>query len=594
LKSLITLHESIVRNAGMLVGTDVERDLLTIASRFRDEGESFLTITLPAFCRGFERALADGRSLPCLYPGFGSRLGLPAFLRGFLELIFDSRTGCILAQPSTAAIQAVRQVTLVFSRLFEVCDSRREKATLDGFVECERTLETHPQDLMDELSTVLPRYVGQSLSDIDAAVWRGELLCSHGPGVTADRITGNRKFDIRRWTARLDEWFPCADHCVPSYGYFDQLTQIQWDEPGTEIPVKVTSVPKTAAKARIIAIEPTHMQYAQQGLLRLFAHEFSGRAPFVDLSDQEPNQELARQGSMNGGIATIDLSEASDRVTLQLVRAVFHRYPHLLGALEACRSTQARLPWGQIIDLRKFASMGSAVCFPVESLCFLAVVLHAMEMTANAAGWSRSRVKRLLTRLRVFGDDIAVPAPIVPACLHVLTSLGMRVNATKSFWNGHFRESCGREYFAGDDVTVARLRKRLPSDRRNAVEVAGLVSFRNHLYSRGYWGTCWQIDEWIGSNIGPLPIVEQTSSLLGRYSVCFTEPIQRWHPDYQTPLVRGMYIWGQPPRSKVGTLGKLMKCLTPLKVVPFEDARHLQRYGRPHTVHIKCGWRSPA
>jgi hypothetical protein len=591
MKSLKSLALEVVRNAGVLVGTAVVRDQQTIADRFEHEGESFLTITLPAFCKGFERALADGRAVPALFHGFKWRRGLPCFLRGFLELVFDSSTGVLLDQPSVEAIRCIRQITLWSGKIFEVCDSDRVQASIDAYVE----IETHmavgplPGDLSAELARTASKYFGDQLSRIDKVVYDGLLVGSHGPGATADRISGNQKFHIRRWTARLDEWFPVADHVVPSYGYFDEVSSVQWDEPGAEVPVKVTSVPKTAAKARIIAMEPLHMQFAQQGILREFAREFSGSAPFVNLRDQEPNQELARQGSVDGSVATIDLSEASDRVSLELVRSVFAHFPSLLGALEASRSLRAQLPDGTVMPLRKFASMGSATCFPVESIVFATIALVAGERVAGRTSLPCQRGSRWQDRTRVFGDDMIVPTDVVPTCLSLLSALGLKVNSHKSFWTGKFRESCGKEFYAGEDVTVARLRKRLPQDRRSAREIASLVAFRNHLYARGFWSVTWEIDKKLRT-YGPLPIVDANSPILGRHSVCFTEVNQRWDSDLQIPLLRGMVITSRPPRSIADDLGSLMKCLSPVRREPFQDERHLERSGRPRAVYIKHGW----
>lgn len=591
MKSLKSLALEIVRNAGVLVGTAVIRDQQTISDRFEHEGESFLTITLPSFCKGFERALADGRVVPALFTGFRFRGGLPCFLRGFLELVFDSKTGFLLEEPSIEAIRAIRQITLWSGKIFEVCDSDRERASIEAYLEIETHLseEPLPRDLHSELARTASRYFGDALSRIDAAVYEGRLVGTHGPGATADRITGNRKFNIRRWTTRLNEWFPVADHVVPSYGYFDEIRRVKWDEPGAEVPVRVTSVPKTAAKARIIAMEPSYVQFAQQSVLREFMREFSGKAPFVNLRDQEPNQVLARQGSVDRSIATIDLSEASDRVSLQLVRSVFAHFPNLLGALEASRSLRARLPDGRVIALKKFASMGSATCFPVESIVFATIALVAGERVVAGSSVPIQSMKGWRERTRVFGDDIIIPTDMVPTCLALLHSLGMKVNTHKSFWSGYFRESCGKEYFQGHDVTVARLRKRLPRDRRAALEVASLVTFRNLLYERGYWLVAGTLDNRI-RDFGPLPIVESTSPILGRNSVCFTEVNQRWDRDLQSPLVEGLMLSSQPPRSVADGLGALSKCLNPVRHEPFQDPRHLERAGRPRAVYIKRGW----
>lgn len=594
MKSLKSLALEILANAGILVGTAVDRDQQTIAARFEHEGESFLTIALPAFCKGFERALADQRVTPALFHGFKWRRGLPCFLQGFLELVFERSTGKLLLEPNLDAIRAVRQVTLWPGKLFEVCDSDRLTASITKFEEVESALGELDLnvELLTSLSKVAVKHFGDSLSRIDRDVFAGHLFGSHGPGATADRLRGNAKFRIRRWTERLDARFPAVDHVVPGYRHFHLIDSIKWDSPGEELPVRVVPVPKTAAKARIIAIEPTHMQYMQQALLRLFKREFSGSSPFIDLNDQGKNQELARLGSLDGSISTIDLSEASDRVSLQLVQAVFARFPSLLGGLEATRSERARLPGGRVITLRKFASMGSATCFPVESLVFATIAIYSVEQHAVRAGASSQQLQSWLRQTQVFGDDIVIPTAVVPTCLAHLEACGLKVNAHKSFWTGEFRESCGKEYFRGEDVTVARLRKRFPEDRRSAREVASAVAFRNHLYLRGYWLAAADIDKEL-RKLGPLPIVEATSVILGRQSVCFKPTVDGWNEKLHSPITRGMLLESRSPKSIADEIGSLMKCLAPIRFQPFDDPEHLQRAGRPHAVYIKRGWAQP-
>lgn len=595
MKSLDSLRVAlaVLENAGLLCGVNVGRDAITLRDRYEHEGEGFLTLTLPAYCRAFERSLGNEQIDPGLWRGyFPVRGGRPTFLQGFLDRVFERRTGRISPDADIDCIRAIRQITLWFGKLFEVCDERRMRASVEAYVEIESSLAgvQLDEDVLRELGDVAAKHFGDALTSIDQSVHRGEVVGSHGPGATADGFLGNEKFHIRRWTARLERWLPAGEVAMPFYGYFRELAHMQFDDsPGTEIPVRVTPVPKTAGKARIIAIEPTHMQFAQQGLLRLFVAEFSGKAPFIDLHDQEPNQVLARKGSRDGSVATLDLSEASDRVSLRLVQAVFRHYPSLLGALEATRTQRAQLPDGRVIDLRKFASMGSAVCFPVEAIVFATICLLAERRYVDS---SSQKVSLCRSALRVFGDDITVDTRLAPSCVELLEACGLKVNLHKSFWSGSFRESCGKEYFAGHDVTVARLRKRIPSRRRQARELASLVAFRNHLYTRGFWMVARMIDEEL-EKFGPMPIVDPSSALLGRQSVCFGWRAQKWSKDTQSPLVRGLYLVAQPPKSLPSEIGALCKCLSPERLQPFDDDRHLERAGRPRFVRIKIGWVQP-
>lgn len=98
MKSLTVFAIDFLNYLGKLSGIDTSRDIQTVTARVEGEGFSFFTITLPAFCKGLEKALAEGIASSSLFPGFKSvRNGeLPRFLGGFLEVLFDRETGLLL------------------------------------------------------------------------------------------------------------------------------------------------------------------------------------------------------------------------------------------------------------------------------------------------------------------------------------------------------------------------------------------------------------------------------------------------------------------------------------------------------------------
>lgn len=602
MKSLNILTMSLIKEVGALCDTDVERDLETVAARVDCEGESFLTITLPAFARAFERALELGDVSSVTFPGFRSRGGFPLFLGGLLKRVFCESSGLLLDDASVEAVQGVRQICLAHSKIFEVCDDRRTRKSVRDYVECEHELAEHwdSPSALQELQNVACEVFGRELSRINLSCRDGALVPRHGPGSTADRLAGNGKWDSLYWSRRLNESFPIEDYLLPGYSHFQRIQDVQLVEPGAETPVRVVAVPKTAAKARIIAMEPANVQYCQQALLREFASQFTHGHPYVDLGDQEANRRLAQQGSEDGSLATLDLSEASDRVTVDVVRAVFGNYPDLLAALMSSRSELAHVPGegltpqGQVIKLVKFASMGSATCFPVESIVFATIALAAVKRALNdPEAWRRALRTWLPRSLRVFGDDIIVPTRYVHEVLRGLALSGAKPNPHKSFWNGPFRESCGGDYFRGECVNVTRLRKRLPATRRDSSEVLGLIAFRNQLYMAGYWMTTKLVDDWLADLRVPMPVVDETSPVVGRVSVAFKWRPQRYDPSLQSPLIKGLCVRTVSPKSESSDLGKLLKCLIPGRVEPFADPEHLTRSGRPDAVRTYVGWGSP-
>lgn len=602
MKSLKTLSVALIQHLGAISGTDVSRDIENVARRFDSEGEQFLTITLPNYAKALERALELGDVSAVSWPGFKVRRGFPLLFGGALRRIFDEESCKVLDCVDVDVLQCLRQVCLVASKIFEVCDEKRANESVASYVECENEMEEqwyHPRSLR-EIRVTLNRVFGASLRRIESAVSSGSIIPSHGPGSTADRLSGNRKYDSGYWTERLNRSFPVADYLLAGYSHEEVLDRVQIIEPGAEMPVRVITVPKTAAKARIIAMEPTNVQYVQQALWSEFRAVFSGGSPFVDFSDQGLNRELARKGSLDGSLATLDLSEASDRVAVEVVEYLFGDYPSLQQALLDSRSTHATLPDGRTIALSKFASMGSATCFPVESIVFATIAIDAVvrQLTAHESRVALGELPNhprsgwLARELRVFGDDIVVPTRYVHNVISRLVEFSAKPNATKSFWNGKFRESCGGDYYAGSDVKVIRLRRRLPRSRRDVCEVLSLISFRNQLYSYGYWGVVRLIDEALDRLKVPMPIVEDTSSVLGRRSVFGWRPM-RWHPDLQAPLVKGLQVRTAVPESESSDHGKLLKCLLPGRNEPFHDAEHLTRTGRADRVTARVGWGTP-
>jgi hypothetical protein len=362
------------------------------------------------------------------------------------------------------------------------------------------------------------------------------------------------------------------------------------------------------------------MQQAVLGSFLEHFYEDDILKKFIGFDDQVPNQELASRGSRDNRTATLDLSDASDRVSNQLVRIMFSRWPHLSKAVDATRSRRADLPSGGSIRLAKFASMGSALCFPVEAMVFTTLIFMGIQRSLNTS-LSRRTIKSFFGSVRVYGDDLIVPVDHVLSVVQTLSLFGARVGLDKSFWTGRFRESCGREYFNGHDVSIVRVRQGFPTQRQDATGVISLVSLRNQLYWSGYWQTVKWLDSEIRKVIRHFPDVLPTSPVLGRETVLgYTS--ERLHPNLHSPLVKGYAVEAKPPSDPLDGHGALLKCflksdihgaslrgkvpwlqsdrqlshreLAALPVLPpGSDEKHLERSGRPKSVSIKLGWRSP-
>lgn len=625
MKSLLLLWNHLAEESARWVGASAARDCKTVALRSKHEGLSFLTITLPTFGKDLEKGLDQGYVDSNLFTGFAWKGGLPRFLSGFLRHVFDRDSGVLLDAPCKTSIRAIRQLTLMFAKIDLPCSDAREIAAYEGYIQCEKEMKVldsgWDSSKLEEFHQMSQLLFCSFFAQVDRKVYEGNFVTKHGPGSTADGLRGNAKYTLRSWPRRLESYFPSWE--VLSYSWQDyQDIDVHLLEPETEMPVEVITVPKTQKTPRIIAMEPTAMQYAQQGILALLREGIEGDyhlRSFLGIESQLPNQQMAHEGSYLMNLATLDLSEASDRVSNQLVKTMFRRVPHLHEAIDSSRSRKAIVPRAGVLRLSKFASMGSALCFPIQAMVFLTIIFLAIQKELRTP-LSQRKIRSFVGKVRVFGDDIIVPVEYAPSVATLLEDFGLRVNVHKSFWNGKFRESCGRDYYDGTDVSIVRVRRLFTSQRQNAPEAISMVSLRNQLYLAGYFDTVEWLDGRLSKMLSHFPIVEPSSQVLGRidpYGITAMRisPEEQhgqpegWsysslskrrlapHSPTHVPLVKGYVIKDRSPINAIDGRDALMKWflskqgegLTP----PNPDRDHLTRSGRPQSVKLKLGWFRP-
>jgi len=611
MKSLKILWRAAADELAAMCCTSATFDYKKLEGRFEHEGLSFLTITLPLYAKDFERSLEAAVVDSSLFVGFSRQKGspLPRFLGGFLNQVFDSMTGRLLDQPNIDCIFAIRQLTMMFGKILIPCTEARERGAIKGYVECEEEVRVAsvvgPEEMYTSFARIGALLFQDVFTELENEIYEDNIRPKHGPGATADGLRGNAKFDQSEWPSRLESVFSYGDYALPNWRFFsDAACGVNFLELGSERPVKVITVPKTLKTPRIIAIEPTCMQYMQQAvatsLVELLESKRIGKNTRpnivegqVGFRDQVPNRLLAKEGSLSGELATLDLSEASDRVSIRHVENLLSWWPLAKEAIFATRSSKALVPGHGIIPLTKFASMGSALCFPVEAMVFLTAVYVGIERVLNRHV-TRRDVFAMKDKVRVYGDDIIVPVEYVRSVIDTLELLGFKVNVNKSFWNGKFRESCGGDYYDGFDVTPVRVRRVFPSSRTDVKEVESLVALRNLFYTKGLWSTAKHLDDTIIGKVLPyFPIVESTSPLLGRISIPFSYAGEKECTKLHRPLVKGYATRAIIPRSQASGTGALLKFFLKQGEEPFADENHLERQGRPETVDIKLRWLPP-
>lgn len=478
-----------------------ERDFVFASQRCGVEGIDFLTKVCPALGKALDKALSGGDQFDATALGFPAKDGsrLPIFMGELFEQVL-SENGTLLPCACTQIVRDIRQFCYLFYKYELGYTDEQEQSVLNKFERTEEELSSSPaqqriSELLDDPTCTPKRRRLDRSNDqgqttpFGVAVRESKYLLArlfgsfdpkdiyprHGPGAVAGKQKPWDKFRWKNVSARITQQYPLDAYFYASTGAVcDSIQEIQSLEQ-QDLPARVILVPKDSRGPRLISAEPVDFQWVQQGLGRAIV-DLVERDPLtkwnVFFTDQAPNQRGALLGSATGRYATLDLNEASDRVSLSLVRLLFPE--HVYTCLEACRSSSTVLPNGKELKLNKFAPMGSSLCFPILALTVWALLVGAApdEDTMNG--------------ILVYGDDVIVPTAYAARAIEHLESFGLKVNQDKSCTSGLFRESCGIDAFKGESVTPVRFRT-VWSSSRSANAYPSWVSYANSLWDRHYY-----------------------------------------------------------------------------------------------------------
>jgi hypothetical protein len=386
-------------------------------------------------------------------------------------------------QEKKAYFLAIIAQFLRFARKLEFQDIGLEAKALADYMETEQELADSYDD-QDNTIDCLSKIVEEWFKGFHI----NNLLPSHGSGSVAEGpLTLSEKYHAMNVDRLVIELL--RSECGSQSDYLDYFPI----QPSTDLirRSRTIFVSKTASKLRTISMEPATLQYIQQGVMHEL-YSYIDRHPYlgcrIRLDDQTQNQVMAWEGSYYRNYGTIDLSAASDRVSWALVRKMFRRVPSLFKWLLATRSSSTLLPTGETIELRKFAPMGSALCFPIECIVFASIVEHACRKYCK-------QNQMECPFYTVYGDDLVVPHFIYDDVIALLIKCGFKVNETKSYNFGPYRESCGKEYYAGVDISVLLYRipayrsKITPSAYSSLCSAANLAAERNFDNLRSWYIT---------------------------------------------------------------------------------------------------------
>lgn len=325
---------------------------------------------------------------------------------------------------------------------------------------------SHQMEVMREARRIVSRLL--------AGVSPYEGKPRHGSGASEDKTCPVLRYSSWRFIPRLAECFPYDKYFFYNHSHladeYQRLTTAEEAEPLA----RMAFVPKDSRGPRIISAEPPEFMYIQKMLekqLRFAVERAPAIAAQISWLDQSRNRDMAKEGSIDPTKwATLDLKEASDRLTVQVVSYLFPK--NWSDALMASRSLGTVLPAvegvreGSPLRFAKFAPMGSACCFPVQTICFWAIATAACRLgyLQEPECYTKHNSGADL-KVSVYGDDIIVPTEYAGPVKEALTGAGLIVNQNKSFTeaDSFFRESCGGDYYKGIPVAPVRL-KSLPTD----------------------------------------------------------------------------------------------------------------------------------
>ncbi len=320
-------------------------------------------------------------------------------------------------------------------------------------------------------------------------------------------------------------------------------------------------VRKTRDISRSICTEPSLNMFYQLGFGSMLEDRLDEHFNIRMFHQQTWNRSMACRGSQSDDLVTIDLESASDSFSRNLCAEIFPDWFN--SVLTDLRSPEVKIR-GEWLRLDMVSSMGNGFTFPLQTMLFSCVVTAALQFRGIAPLKANSELMNESEPLRgtwgVFGDDIICHRDVADDVCRLLTLIGFRVNSSKSYFQGPFRESCGADYYKGQLVRGVYIRSlRTTQSRYVAINrlnewsaVTGIFLPQTVGYLRDsvrdlavpYWESD---DAGIRTWVPPSPVYNENFSFLYRkYEV--DAPYLEIGPGYLRPI-----RWGgsKPPKQRI-------------------------------------------
>jgi hypothetical protein len=521
----------------------------------RATSSAFFTVVLPGLGKDLEKGLSGQFVLSCGMFKKQRNSALPQFLYEHFIQVFH-KDGTLKDNP--VHVRDLRQLCMMFYK-FEVpfTDDQLKKAT-EKYIETDKLVKTSdfPYGLQEVRKNFCSLFPDNPL----------DIRPHHSNGATADSVTNPDKRSVRRHIPSLMKVYG------PRFFFNSELHAKNWCSTFSTVTAepnaRLTFVPKDSRGPRSICMEPHERMFIQKGLqvkLYDYIENYSPAKGFINFTNQGVNQRLAYESSMTRLHATIDLKDASDMVSWSLLRLLAPS--EWFVALQATRSACVELPDKTVLPLNKYASMGSALCFPIEAMVF----------------WSIA--KTVTPKVWVYGDDIIVDNNHVADVIHALESYGLIINHDKTLHKGFFRESCGGDYLHGHDISYIKCKS---YSLNRYVAFCNLFTERYGVELATKFIKIFEFDENIVIQRQPLSFSTRPRSYIFYTDDCSSAHVffqRRYNADLQRYEVRCLADSFKQDDSRVNEYDKFFSWLTisNTDVAPEEDA-----YLRTITSDLNC------
>ena len=549
------------------LGSDLEIDsdtIQTVLHRYEHEGFSFLSVTLPKFSKAVIAGVANGRlndeCCPAsLITAFAWRTWtrVPTFMEVQLRKLF-SRNGTLRADYDPRALHVIRQFCEYFYKTATAFKAADLEAAEDKFVAVDASVgKSVDNSWVDVLRKRLETHYHLTES-FDAIIAENKPRLTSGSFAgTVAGMCGNVHYAVyKRSQLGLSVYPHSASGAVGAIKPRRRTTFREWLIPyigrkprqlGSR-PCEVLFVPKDSRGPRTIAKEPLHTLKWQMSYFDYLSTKLEKvTRKRVLFYDQSIHRELARLGSIDGSWATMDLKDASDRVSVSVVRHLFRNLP--IRKFLDFRSSVARLPSSHEIILNKLSGMGSGLTFPT-----MALLIH-LTVCESISQWARIPFDRCMKLVYVYGDDLIVPSKYAFLVDEALSRVGLELNREKSFAKGPFRESCGADFLKGVYVTPVRL-KLSGADIPNTTKVTqlgyipvkkdiGVLQLERHcreLIKADLFNLAEYFYGRIERKLGRLPFISGDCPLLGRYTLDIRDVLLQTYKGLKGWVVRPTVI----------------------------------------------------